>query len=68
MSMLPHRFSTEWWWWGRGGGGGEGVNHLPLFIFRKSAYRIKRHLKMINALGKCHFLSGWGPLEIFQVL
>ena len=41
MSMLRHRFSSEWW--------GGGVNHLPL-LFRKSVYRIKLHLKMINAL------------------
>ena len=32
-----------------GGGGGGGLNHLPL-LFRKIVYRIKRHLKMINAL------------------
>ena len=39
MSMLRHRFSNEWW----------GVNQLPL-LFHKISYRIKRHLKMINAL------------------
>ena len=44
MSMLRHRFSNE-----RGGGGGGGLNHFPL-LFHKIVYRIKRHLKMINAL------------------
>ena len=41
MSMLRHRFSYERW--------GGGLNHFPL-LFRKIVYRIKRHLKMINAL------------------
>ena len=36
-----------------GGGGGGGVNHLPL-LFRKSVYRIKRHLKMIYTKGKVY--------------
>ena len=35
------------------GGGGGGVNHLPL-LFRKSVYRIKRHLKMIYTKGKTY--------------
>ena len=30
-----------------------GVNHLPL-LFRKSVYRIKRHLKMIYTKGKTY--------------
>ena len=57
MSMLRHRFSNEWWWWWWWwwwwGGGGGGVNHLPL-LFRKSVYRIKRHLKMIYTKGKAY--------------
>ena len=44
MSMLRHRFPNQRW-----GGGGGGLNHFPL-LFRKIVYRIKRHLKTINAL------------------
>ena len=56
MSMLRYRFSNERW----GGGGGEGLNHLP-FLFRKIVYRIKRHLKMINAL---HERKTYQPLTL----
>ena len=50
--MLRHRFSTN--------GGGGGLNHLPL-LFRKIVYRIKRHLKMINAL---HESKTYQPLTL----
>ena len=53
MSMLRHRLSNEWWWWWGVGGGGVGVNYLFL-LFRKSVYRIKRHLKMIYTKGKTY--------------
>ena len=52
MSMLRHWFSNEWCVCACVcvcGGGGGGGNHVPL-LFRKSVYRIKHHLKMINAL------------------
>ena len=48
MSMLRRRFSNEQCVC-VGGGGGRRLNHFPL-LFRKIVYRIKRHLKMINAL------------------